>query len=98
MGTKNVDIIERERALKFTPDPEETEISELEQYRNYIEDIPQYRPPTTRLEPTFYSTFNGPKEAYTCSNCHILIPKQYAKDYNYCPGCGLKILLSLRRG
>jgi len=97
MRMRNEDVIKREQALNFNPDPEEKWMSELEQYKSYISDIPKYRPPTTTLEPAFYSTFNGSKEAYKCTKCQILIPKQYAKDYNYCPGCGLKIVLGLNR-
>ena len=92
---READVIERKRALKFDPDPEEMFMSDLDQYRDYIENLPKYRPPTTTLEPTFYSTYAGQKEAYICSTCRKLIPKQYAKDYSFCPGCGLRIMLGL---
>lgn len=90
------DTVTREDALNFTPDWK-SEDDLVTQFKEYISDLPSYEPPTTMFSPTFYSTYDGSKEAYVCENCRILLPKIYVKNYEWCPGCGLKIRLGSRR-
>lgn len=67
----------------------------LEQYSEWLRDIPLFSYPTTTLIRTSYGDYKGFHDAFKCKECGYLITLDEGKKIDFCPGCGRGVRLSL---